>query len=278
MNRLWKAIPEAIRAIIVGYLASGAGSLGDLLLFANLRFFPTIPWMLPATALWLWVFYRYATGHWWPKTTRESRREAVRSRPLSRGVWLWAIVAGSCGLISVLGIGFLTPRLSEIPPDAFNIPIRFSDYPWWTVVSILLVISAIAGVAEEIGYRGYMLSGIQRQHGWAVATIITGTIFFLDHHLSHAYATFAFLPFFLAVSTVHALLVYCTGSIRPSMVLHAVFDFLVIPIQYGLVAAIPRSSVFKTGIDGSFLMEIAIVMMFGVAAIPAFQKLQKVSG
>lgn len=278
MNRLWKAIPEAIRAIIVGYLAAGAGSLGDLFIFGNLRFFPTIPWMLPATTVWLCVFYRYATGHWWPQATRESRHEAARSRPLSRSVWLWAIVAGSFGLISVLGVGFLTPRLSEIPPDAFNIPIRFSDYPWWTVVSILLVISAIAGVAEEIGYRGYMLSGIQRRHGWVVATIITGSIFFLDHHLSHAYATFAFLPFFLAVSTVHALLVYFTRSIRPSMVLHAVFDFLVIPVQYGLVGAIPRSSVFKTGIDASFVMEIAIVVAFGLAAIPAFQKLQKVSG
>jgi len=49
-------------------------------------------------------------------------------------------------------------------------------------------------------------------------------MFFLDHHLSHAYATFVFLPFFLAISAVHGLLVKYSGSIRPSVLLHALAD------------------------------------------------------
>jgi hypothetical protein len=51
-------------------------------------------------------------------------------------------------------------------------------------------------------------------------------MFFLDHHLSHAYATFVFLPFFLATSVVHGLLVKYGGSIRPSVLLHALADLL----------------------------------------------------
>lgn len=145
------------------------------------------------------------------------------------------------------------------------------------VVSILAVVSAVAGIAEEAGFRGYMLSPIQRRHGWITATAVTGSMFFMSHHLSHAYATFSFLPFFLSVSALHALLVYFTGSIRPSIVPHAAFDFAVIPVQYGLVGKTPISSVLKTGVDSSFLIEVAIVVVFGAAAVPAFRKLAVVT-
>src|SRR4030095_15652715 len=112
----------------------------------------------------------------------------------------WSILAGGLGMVSVVGLAFLTPRLAEIPRDAFKLPIDFSAYPAWNVGSILLAISAVAGVVEEAGYRGYMLSGIERRHGWIVAVLVTGFLFFLDHHFSHAYATVVFLPFFMAVS------------------------------------------------------------------------------
>src|SRR5262249_1758706 len=116
-------------------------------------------------------------------------------------------------------------RLANLPQDAFKAPVDFSIYPRLTVIAALLAISATAGVVEEAGFRGFMLSPIQRRHGWSVAILITGLMFFLDHHLSHAYATFAFLPFFLAISVVHGLLVRFTGSIRPSIVLHGVRGF-----------------------------------------------------
>jgi hypothetical protein len=106
-----------------------------------------------------------------------------------------------------------------------------------------------------------------------VATAITGLMFFLDHHLSHSYATLAFLPFFMAVSAVHARLVFWTGSILPSIVLHSTLDALVIPIQYGLVGSLPSSSVREVGIDASFVAESAVLILCGLAALPAFRKL-----
>jgi hypothetical protein len=79
------------------------------------------------------------------------------------------------------------------------------------------------------------------------------------------------------VSALHARLVYLTGSIRPSIVLHAAFDFAVIPVQYGLIGKVPVSLVLKTGVDSSFLVEVAIILVFGVAAVPAFRKLAVVA-
>jgi membrane protease YdiL (CAAX protease family) len=277
MNRLWSRLPVVVRAVVVGYLVAAIGGLGEFFIFANLKLFPQIPWMLPAAAAWLWIFWRYVNGSGWPRATRDVRRRDLRAPALPVRVWIWSLLAGGLGLVSVVGLGFLTPRLAEIPPDAFKISLDFSAYPWWMVASILLVISVVSGVVEEAGYRGYMLSQIQRRHGWIAATAVTGFVFFLDHHFSHAYATLAFLPFFLAVSALHALLVYFAGSIRPSIALHAAFDFAVIPVQYGLIGKVPASSVLKTGVDASFLVEVASVLAFGFAAVPAFRKLAVVA-
>jgi membrane protease YdiL (CAAX protease family) len=277
-TRLWGRLPVVVRAVVIGNLVTSIGGLGALFIFANLKLFPRIPWLLPATAAWLWVFWRYVNGAGWPRATREARRRDLRASPLPARVWGWSLLAGSVGMVSVLGLAFLTPRLAEIPRDAFKLPLDFSAYPWWMVVSILLAISVVSGVTEEAGYRGYMLSPIQRRHGWIAATAITGLLFFLDHHFSHAYATWAFLPFFLAVSALHARLVYLTRSILPSIVLHSVFDFLVIPVQYGLIGTVPVSSVLKTGVDSWFLVDVALILTFGVLAVPAFRKLASVAG
>lgn len=241
-----------------------------MLLFVNLKFLPAIPWSLATSALWLWLFWRYLNGWGWPQSTSERRRRDLRSNHLSWRLWRWAILAGVLGMVSVVALSFLTPRLAEIPAEAFKLPVDFSIYPWWTVLSILVGISAFAGILEEAAFRGYMLSPIQRRHGWFVAILVTGTVFFFDHHFSHAYATYAFLPFFLAVSVLHGLLVFCTRSILPSILLHTVADLIVIPIQYGIVGNPSVSSVLVTGVDSSFLLGAGIFLGFGIASVPAF--------
>ena len=273
MMRLWRLVPAVVRAVLVGELATSIGGLAALFLLWNLRFLPRVPWSIPATAAWLWLFWRYASGWGWPRATRDSRRRDLRAVPLPGRVWRWSLLAGGLAGIGTVALAFLTQRVADLPLDAFRLPIDLSAYPAWMVVWILLAISVIAGVTEEAGFRGFMLSQIERRHGWIVATLVTGFVFFLDHHFSHAYATFAFLPFFMTISAVHALLVYLTGSILPSVVLHSVLDFLVIPVQYGLVGGFPTSSVLKTGVDASFLGEAAILVACGAAAVPAFGKL-----
>ena len=266
-----------VRGIIIGYVVLEVGGFPPaLFLLGNLKFFPAVPWLLPATALWLWLFWQYCNGKGWPSSTSQARRRDLRSRPLPARVWLWAIIAGGLAMVSVIALAFLTPRLAEIPRDAFKISIDFSACPPWTLVSILLAISAVAGVVEEAAFRGYMLSAIERRHGWIAGIVVTGLMFFLVHHFSHAYATVAFLPFFLAVSTLHGLLVYLTRSILPSIALHSVADFIVIPIQYGIIGKPIVSSVWKEGIDTSFLIVLGLLVVFAAAAFPAFVHLSHV--
>jgi hypothetical protein len=98
-------------------------------------------------------------------------------------------------------------------------------------------------------------------------------MFFLDHHLSHAYATFVFLPFFLAISVVHGLLVRCSGSIRPSVLLHALADFIVIPVSYGLVGTFSVKLVSVTGIDRQFVIWVAVMVICFAVFVPALRVL-----
>jgi membrane protease YdiL (CAAX protease family) len=277
MTALWERVPVIIRAILVGLLVNEVGQLGAVFVFVNLKFFPQVPWLLPAAALWLWGFWRYVNGSGWPRSTGEARRRDLRGTPIPARVWRWSLLAGGLGLLSLIGLFLMTTRLAQIPRNAFKLSIDFSNYPPWTVVSILLVLSVVSSMAEEAGFRGYMLSQIERRHGWIAATIITGIPFFLVYYFSHAYATFAFLPFFLALNALHARLVYLSGSILPSIVLHAAADFAVVPFFYGLIGTVPLSSVLKTGVDTSFMVEVALTLVFAAASIPAFRKLAEVT-
>ncbi len=275
--RLWARTPVVLRAILVGELVLTLGTLPEAVLLLNLKVVPAVPWSLAASALWLWLCWRYLDGAGWPRSTAASRRRDLRGRPLSARTWLWSLLAGSLGMASVVALSFLTPRLAATPPDAFKLPVDLSSVPVWTTWSVLAGVSLFAGVVEEAAFRGYMLSQIERRHGWIVGILITGTVFFLDHHLSHAYATWAFLPFFLAVSTLHGLLVYCTRSILPSIVLHSLADFAVIPILYGIVGDFGGWLESARGFDSQSLLLAGLFLGFGAAAVPAFLHLGKVA-
>jgi membrane protease YdiL (CAAX protease family) len=149
--------------------------------------------------------------------------------------------------------------------------VDFSKYGALTVTCAIACISATAGVVEEAGFRGFLISPIQRRHGWTIAILISGIMFFLDHHLSHAYATLVFLPFFLVISVVHGLLVKFSGSIRPSVVLHSLADFVVIPVSYGLVGTFSVESVPITGIDRQFIIWVAVMVVCFAAFVPALR-------
>ncbi len=122
-------------------------------------------------------------------------------------------------------------------------------------------------MVEEAAFRGYMLSGIERRHGWT-AGIALVTIVFYVAHLSHAYATLAFVPFFLAHGLILGLLVFYTRSIVPGIILHAVSDFIVIPMQYGVIPSAGQ---------WAFVWQGWLSLSAGAAAIPAFRQLAKVT-
>jgi membrane protease YdiL (CAAX protease family) len=274
LSRFWNRLPAIVRGILVAELVVTIGTIPpSVAVILNMRTSPSIPWMLIVTAAWLSFFWWYATGHGWPRSTQEARRRDLRAPSLTKPAWTWALIAGSLGITGTIAMAFVTARVANLPREAFAAPVDFSKYGSLTIICAIACISATAGVVEEAGFRGFLISPIQRRHGWMIAILISGIMFFLDHHLSHAYATFAFVPFFLAISVVHGLLVKYSGSIRPSVLLHAVADFIVIPVSYGLVGTFSVESVSVTKIDRPFLVWVAVMVICFVLFVPALRVL-----
>ena len=148
--RLWRRIPVILRAALIAELVASIGDLPPAgLMLANLKLFPRIPWLLPATAVWLWLFWRWMNGAGWPRSTAEIRKRDLRARPLPARVWRWSLLAGGLGIVSTLAFALLLARFADVPRDAYKLPVDFSALPLWTVISILLAISVTAGVVEE---------------------------------------------------------------------------------------------------------------------------------
>jgi membrane protease YdiL (CAAX protease family) len=266
LQRAWDAIPVLVRAIVVCLVIMMiGGSVSGALMYVNLKMAPTMPVFLPATLIWLWLVWKYLAGQGWPKATSTRRSQALRAGKLSAKGWLWALVAGGCGIAAVMGIAFVTYRFAVLPEAAYSAPFDVASLPAVTLVAMFAAIALTAAVVEEAAFRGYLLSGIQGRHGW-VAGIAVVTLLFYLAHLSHAYATWAFLPFFLAHGLLFGWLVYSTRSILPGIVLHGVSDFVVLPMQYGVIPSIGK---------WAFVSQGWLTLVAGVAALFAFRQLAR---
>ena len=256
----------AVRAVVLGMVVLVVGgSLSGALLYVNLKRMPALPLFLPVTVLWLWLFWRYVRGDGWPRSTSARRLYLLRVRPLSPRVWGWALVAGGLSLAAVMGIAFMTYRFAALPDAAYRAPFEVASFPPWTLVSTFAALALSAAVVEEAAFRGYMLSGIQAEFGWWVGIGLVTLVFYLAH-LGHAYATLAFVPFFLAHGLVFGLLVFFTRSIAPGIILHAVSDFIVLPMQYGVIPSAGQ---------WAFVGQGWLSLLAGAAAIPAFRQLAR---
>lgn len=72
--------------------------------------------------------------------------------------------------------------------------------------------------------------------------------------------------FGFADGLVFGLLVFYTHSILPGVVLHAVSDFLVLPMQYGVIPSVG---------EWGFVSQGWMSLVAGAAAIPAFLQLAR---
>src|ERR1700730_15370624 len=103
MRRSWERLPVVVRAVLVGWAVYTVGERpAGVVFFANLQWWPVVPWSVPPITLWLWIFWQYFDGRWWPSSRAQARAEGLAARPLSPRVWRWALVAGGLGMTSVV--------------------------------------------------------------------------------------------------------------------------------------------------------------------------------
>lgn len=125
----------------------------------NLKHMPSVPWAVPPAALYLWLYWRYARGDGWPRSTAEARRKSLRANSLPGEVWGAAMFAGVLGLIAVVLLLRVMNRVVVLPQQQ---DVDITKYPLVTVALLVAMGSVVAGVVEEGSFRGYMQGPIER--------------------------------------------------------------------------------------------------------------------
>jgi membrane protease YdiL (CAAX protease family) len=276
---VWHRVPVIIRATITGGLVAALGTLPwALLVSLNIKYWSGVPWAVPPTALYLWLFWRYLVrGAGWPRSTADARRTLARANPVRDEMWGVAIVAGLLGLVVVLLLQTVLSRLVAIPQQQDIDP---SKYPAATVLLWVVMSALVAGVTEETAFRGYLQRPIERRHGPVLAILVTGILFgFL--HFTHPEVTVALLPFYVAVAAVYGTLAYLTDSIFPGMVLHAggnvfaAFDLFARGHSEWQGLGPPAKLVREAGTDAAFWGSVAATLVVGALTVGAYVMLAR---
>jgi len=280
MPALWERIPVAVRAVLTGALAAAAGTLPwAALVEANLSHGSMVPWAVPPTALYLWLYWRFARGDGWPPSTSQARRSSCRPNRLPDELWGMALLAGVLGLGALLLVQRVQSRLVTLPQQQDIDP---SQYPFLTVLAWVVMSALVAGVAEETSFRGYLQGPIERRHGPVIAILLTGTLFGLAH-ATHAEFDLTLMPFYLGVAAVYGTLAYLTSSIYPGMLLHAggnvlaALGLLTTGASEWQAGPVGQPLIWETGADAEFWFTVAIALIVTAAAVFAYAALARVA-
>ena len=269
----WDRIPLLVRSVVSGAFVFIVLQLGwNALVVANLESTPSIPWHAPAGLLYLWVVFRYFGGHWAPASTSQRRRKAMRARRLSGTEWRVALVACAAVAVFIIAFAMLNYRVIEIPGESTD----FSMYPWWTVYSTLIMVSIVAGVSEEAGFRGYMQAPLEKHYGAAVAIGVTAVVFWLVH-LNHP-SGLARGPSLLTMGIALGALAFASRSILPPIVTHAFADSVVFTgaqSEIGPEWLWSPPLLSESGFDAAVAGTVVVATVAGIVAIMATRRLRR---
>lgn len=275
MTGVWLHIPLPIRAVVLGILVAAAGSYPWAWLSgANMRVLPSVPWGPLVMAAYLWLYWQYATGRGWPASTSPTRRECARVRSVDASVWPLAIVAGMVGLWFSVTLLALIGRFVTISNPVAADTSRLSPL---TILAFVLMGALVAGVVEEIAFRGYMQGPLERRYGPTAAIVIVGIVFGLAH-ASHTYWSLALMPYYVAVAAVYGGLAYLTDSVLPSLVLHTGGDALDALMSLGGAGNAVQQAAAQHGgatAGAALALNLIVLAATGAAALWAYRELAR---
>lgn len=208
-------------ALVMGLAIQLIGTLAWVALIRlNVRAYPDAPWAAATTACWLGLMLVWLSGHGWPRSTSAFRRSHLRLWQPQPGAW-----SGE-SLATILGLGCALVGLSVlyVVIGASRPPVDVSAYPTTAIrFSALLMSPTVAGVVEEMAFRGYMQRHLERI-GPTFAILVTSAVFTLLHASQGLTYLLTFAPGIFLASAVYGHLALKSGSILPGMALHFAGD------------------------------------------------------
>lgn len=181
------------------------------------------------------------------------------------------------GLVWAMGLGgFPNPRFLERAPMAMNLaPGHSQSYiivtAFFFISIYLLIPSMISALGEEIGWRGFLVPELANWIGFRGAAILSGVVWALWHMVSivfggygaqgtpKAYQIGCFTAMVITSAVVLAWLRMQSGSIWPTVVMHATHNAL-IQLFFDAITE-------DTGRTAYFVGEFGIALVIPLAAM-----------
>ena len=221
IDRFWVRIPIVVRAIVMGFLVFAI--VGSVAWTATLILVPA-PWSIGVMGVVLWAYWRYFSGSWWPEATAGSRRVRFRATKLPKSVWKWSLTAALLAIVVLQSSLIVTFRIIEFPAEAWALGYDFGDVATWQVWLFILTAALVAGITEEVGFRGYMQVPLEGRYGPAVGITIVSIVFVVAH-LNQAWAGGGgILIILFAIAALWGVLAHVSGSLIPGVISHTAAD------------------------------------------------------
>ena len=269
-GRFWMKVPLVLRSILIGF---GVSSLGVGIWTIVAISLPG-PWSVLLMGTILIFFWMYFSGKWKPVNTQAFRRFCIRKINLKKPVWIWGLVAAFFIVLFLHSSWILTFRIVEFQPEIFKTLSFINDVPALQAWSAIIGISMVAGICEEIGYRGYLQKPLEQKYGPIVAISISSIIFIVIH-LHQAWLVSILVPAFF-ISFMIGYLAYATNSLIPGIIAHVTFDIINVSYWWSdVMGTFERKPISMTGVDNHFIITVVVVVLSTVLFIVSIRKLLK---
>ena len=270
-GRFWMKVPLIVRSIFIGFGVSTLGAAIWGLIVTKVPY----TWAFSTMGVVLVLYWTYFSGRWRPTSTQHFRRFCIRRVKLKKAVWIWGLVAAFFLFVVWHSYLVLTFRIVEFQPEIFKVFRGIDNSSLLTTWSLIIMASLVAGICEEIGYRGYLQAPLEQKYGPVVAVSITSLVFVVIH-LHQAWAAGPILAFVFVVSFMGGYLAYATKSLLPGIIAHVALDIFNFSYWWSdVIGTFERKPISMTGLDNHFFITVFLVLLSTLSFIVVIRKLLK---
>ncbi len=269
-KNFWNKIPIVIRAILIGLSISTIGVLS----WSVIAMVVPMPWSFIVMIGLLWIYWKYFSGKWWPKSTKEFRKVNFRRTKLSAKTWSLALLAAILIVVIEQSGLVVTFRIIEFPAAQFIAEYSFlENIPLWAAWLVVIMISVVAGICEEVGFRGYMQKPLEKRYGPLAAISIVSVVFVIVH-LHQAWSGPVLLQIFF-ISALFGSIAYYSGSLIPGIVAHIIMDIFNFSFWWSNLGwQFNKMTIAETGIDLHFIFWSLIFILSLVSFVYIMSRLK----
>ena len=265
--RLWQRIPIIIRAILAGIVVTAIGSYTWVLVLALIP----APWSIFIMGGLLVLYCVYFSGSRWSQSTSVARKERFRQSVLPSSIWATSLLAAVLFVVAVQSGFMITFRILEFPDDLFT-QFDLDVLPLWLAWLYIVMAALVAGICEEVGFRGYMQVPLEKQYGPTTGITIVSVVFLLSH-LNQAWLPPILIHVFV-ISIILGILAYTTDSLIPGIIGHTLLDIIAFSYWYSdILGSYDYQTIYETSLDFHF---ISWTVIFIISLVLFFTVLQKI--